>query len=256
MIIRKIAFLFLILFVVFNAELRANGIQQNLDNIADSVLNIFNQNIESKQTINLLGLRLESSIPLDSQQVSTISYSIGSGIHKANLQHITNDINILGYKDQNISVFVNANIDFTYKIKNRFYVQPIIESWYFLGKANCVTDLVYGYNHPSFDEQHNNKYNSLLLKGAINFGYTVDGFNLYVGPMYNFIETTYNIERTITDLEWDETAEEIIKYKYNNAYPLSFNLGCTYSFTPKLSLTVSGNFNKYFSTQTFLSFNF
>ena len=279
---RIIIFLFLILYVSFIAnaqrkhaveliyshtnlglnrteeerKLHYNGLHESSEIVADSILSIFNQNFCSKQTINLLGLRILSSIPLDSQQIYVINYSIGGGVHKANLQHIISETNVLGYQNFDVSAFVNANINFTYKVKNRFYLQPLIEFWHFRGKANSVTDLVYSYDHPSFDEQHDNKYKLSILKGAINVGYELREWNFKVGPAYSFIETTYNIRRTITDLDWDETTEEIIEYKYNNAYPLSFDLACSYNFTPNLSLTVSGNFNKYISTQTFLSFKF
>lgn len=239
-----------------NRELHHDGLQESSELVADSVLNIFNENISSKQTINLLGLRIESSIPLDSQQVCVVTYGFGAGAHKANLQHISNGTNVLGYQSQNISAFVNANINFRYRVKNGFYVQPLIEFWYFSGKANSVTDLLYSYDHPSFDEKHDNKYKLSVLKGAINIGYKIRDWNFKAGPAYSFIETTYKIKRAITDLDWNETTEEIIEYKYSNTYPLSFDLACSYNVTPNLSLTVSGNFNKYISTQTFLSFKF
>ena len=239
-----------------NRELHHDGLHESSEIVADSILNIFNENISSKQTINLLGLRIASSIPLDSQQISTITYGIGGGVHKANLQHITNKTNVLGYQNQKISAFINADINFTYKVKNGFYLQPLFEFWYFSGKANRVTDLVYSYDNPSFEEQHDNKYNLFVYKGAINVGYEMGDWNFKAGPAYSFVETTYKIERAITDLDWDETTKEIIEYKYNNAYPLSFDLACSYNFTPNLALTVSGNFNKYISAQTFLSFKF
>ncbi|MFA9391188.1 MAG: hypothetical protein ACERKD_15370 [Prolixibacteraceae bacterium] len=244
--------------VLEERELFHADVRESTEIVSDSLLSIYNSEVETKLKSQYFGVGFNSLIPFTRKLPTCFLYGVGGGLHHSSLLHGsgTGNTGFLSYEASEPGWFAFVTLSFTYSLTETWFIEASGGSWFMTGVANKVTDANFGFDHPSFVEKHNNEFSIFNIYATLQGGYRYEKWQGWLGPAYHYSNIVYDINRVVTDLDWDENTEEIIKYGYRNLLPLTLHAGCSYALFENWELTAIIDYNTYCTVKTMLSFNF